>query len=152
MKTTVLGVISQHVNKFNLIRGCQHGFRRGWSCVINLLAFLNKVMACKCNDAKECVPLSQCVRLTLMNEYEWLLFLILINDLDLGILNTILKFADDTKIFCNVLTTNNRLQVQADLDKLCTWANNWQMNFNVCKCKVMHIGPRNANYSYCMNR
>ena len=81
-----------------------------------------------------------------------LLFLIFINDLDLGLLNTILKFADDTKIFGKVLTPADRLQLQTDLDNLCAWADNWQMTFNVSKCKVMHIGSRNANYSYSMNK
>ena len=81
-----------------------------------------------------------------------LLFLIFINDLDLGLLNTILKFADDTKIFGKVWTLSDRLQLQTDLDNLCTWADNWQVTFNVSKCKVMHIGSRNANYSYSMNR
>ena len=55
MKNTVLGVITQHLNKFNLIRGSQHGFRRGRSCVTNLLAFLNKVTTC--SDAKESVDI-----------------------------------------------------------------------------------------------
>ena len=35
---------------------------------------------------------------------------------DLGLLNTILKFADDTKIFGKVLTPADRLQLQTDLD------------------------------------
>ena len=30
--------------------------------------------------------------------------------------------------------------LQADLDKLILWAQKWQMEFNVDKCKVMHIG------------
>jgi len=31
-------------------------------------------------------------------------------------------------------------QLQADLDKLVLWAQKWQMEFNVDKCKVMHVG------------
>jgi len=30
--------------------------------------------------------------------------------------------------------------LQADLDKLALWAQKWQMEFNVNKCKVMHVG------------
>jgi len=30
--------------------------------------------------------------------------------------------------------------LQADLDKLVLWAKRWQMEFNVDKCKVMHVG------------
>ena len=30
------------------------------------------------------------------------------------------------------------------VDTLCKWAENWQMNFNVSKCKLMHIGPRDV--------
>ncbi len=30
------------------------------------------------------------------------------------------------------------------------WADTWGMSFNVNKCKVMHIGPRNPYYKYNM--
>ena len=45
-----------------------------------------------------------------------LLFLIFINDLDLGLLSSILKFADDTKIYGKAATPADRLQLQLDLD------------------------------------
>jgi len=48
-----------------------------------------------------------------------LLFLIFINDLDLGLLGSILKFADDTKIYGKVATPADRLQLQLDLNELC---------------------------------
>lgn len=32
------------------------------------------------------------------------------------------------------------VQLQADLDKLVLWAQKWQMEFNVNKCKVMNVG------------
>jgi len=76
-----------------------------------------------------------------------LLFLIFINDLDLNLLSTILKFADDSKIFRKAITPADRLQLQLDLDALCKWAEDWQMKFNVSKCKVMHTGPGNTNGS-----
>jgi len=80
-----------------------------------------------------------------------LLFLIFINDLDLNLLGTILKFADDSKIFGKAITRADRLQLQLDLDALCTWAEDRQMKFNISKCKVMHTGLRNTNCSYFMN-
>jgi len=48
-----------------------------------------------------------------------LLFLIFINDLDWNILSTILKFADDSKVFGKAITPADRLQLQLDLDALC---------------------------------
>ena len=47
-----------------------------------------------------------------------LLFLIFINDLDEDINSTILKFADDTKIFREVRNSTDCSQLSADLDKL----------------------------------
>ena len=38
--------------------------------------------------------------------------------------------------------------MQEDLNKLQSWSKEWQMLFNVEKCKVMHFGRRNAGYSY----
>ena len=74
-----------------------------------------------------------------------LLFLLFINNLDEGINSNILKFADDTKIFKEVRNTTDCNQLQADLDKLVLWAQKWQMEFNVNKCKVMHIGGKDEN-------
>jgi len=72
-----------------------------------------------------------------------LLFLIYINDLDEDIKSLILKFADDTKIFQKIVSEEDSRQLQNDLDVLLQWAGDWQMTFNIAKCKVMHIGNRN---------
>jgi len=45
-----------------------------------------------------------------------LLFLIYINDLDLGTLNELLTFADDTKIFGQVEDEMDRDRLEKDLD------------------------------------
>ena len=70
------------------------------------------------------------------------LFLICINDLDNGIKNWILKFADDTKVFSAVNNDSDRRLLQKDLDNLLMWAEEWQMMFSVSKCKVMHLGHK----------
>jgi len=49
-----------------------------------------------------------------------LLFLIFINDLEL--LSSVLKFADDTKVFCQVNGEHDREQLQADLSCLTEWS------------------------------
>jgi len=33
--------------------------------------------------------------------------------------------------------------MQEDLDRLVEWADKWQMQFNVSKCKVMRVGKKN---------
>ncbi|CAJ0966490.1 unnamed protein product, partial [Ranitomeya imitator] len=38
-----------------------------------------------------------------------------------------------------------------DLDKLETWAESWQMRFNIDKCKVIHMGRRNQYHHYTLN-
>jgi len=35
--------IVQHLDKYDLIRNTQHGFRKGYSCTSNLLVFLESV-------------------------------------------------------------------------------------------------------------
>ena len=37
--------------------------------------------------------------------------------------------------------------LQSDLDTLTKWSNEWQLTFNVNKCKVMHVGRRNCPYT-----
>ena len=77
-----------------------------------------------------------------------LLFLLYINDLDIGISSKISMFADDTKIASTVQSAQDNYRVQRDLDRLVAWADRWQMEFNSQKCKVMHIGKDNRNFSY----
>ena len=79
-----------------------------------------------------------------------LLFLIFINDLEFGLLSSLLKFADDTKLFCQVYGEHDRQQLQADLNCLTEWSDRWQMPFNTSKCRVMHLGRANSKYEYTM--
>jgi len=79
-----------------------------------------------------------------------ILFLTFINDLDFSIKSHILKFADDTKIFRNVTNTYDYNELQEDLS-LMKWSEEWQMLFDVDKCKVMHLGRSNENLSYYIN-
>ena len=52
---------------------------------------------------------------------------IYINDLDYGIKNWILKFADDTKLFGKIQGTSDVIKLQEDLDQLLQWAEEWQI-------------------------
>ena len=80
-----------------------------------------------------------------------LLFLIYINDIDRGICNNILKFADDTKLFGVAATGEDVRKLQADLNRMYSWSQEWLMLFNVKKCKVMHLGYNNDMANYEMN-
>ena len=77
-----------------------------------------------------------------------LLFIIYINDLDLGLVSKISKFADDTKLGIKADEIDAVKQLQEDLNKIGEWSVKWQMPFNVDKCKVMHIGYKNINAKY----
>ena len=81
-----------------------------------------------------------------------LLFLIFINDLDsvLEGVESMKKFADDTKIGGTVETAEDQAVIQRALDSLQQWAETWGMSFNVSKCKVMHAGKKNPGYQYTM--
>jgi len=80
-----------------------------------------------------------------------LLFVIFINDIDNCVAGKILKFADDTKIFQTVVSAEDVSALQSDLSNLVAWFKEWQMLFNVEKCKVMHIGYNNVQVEYVVN-
>ena len=79
-----------------------------------------------------------------------ILFVIFINDLDIGLLNSVSKFADDTKIMGRAKSLEDCINIQNDLHKLELWSKQWEMEFNVDKCKVMHIGKNNVRFDYTM--
>ena len=70
------------------------------------------------------------------------LFLIYINDLDVGLSCNIKKFADDTKIYGQVNNEADCRKLQDDLDRLISWSVRWGMEFNVEKCKYLRISKR----------
>jgi len=77
-----------------------------------------------------------------------ILFLIFINDIDNTIHSSVLKFADDTKVYGIVDNQSDGQQLQDDLNALGDWAIKWQMKFNVDKCKVVHYGRDSIGYKY----
>ena len=54
------------------------------------------------------------------------------------------------KIFRVVNGPEDRNALQEDLGRLSEWSEIWQMKFNVDKCKVMHLGPKNMHWNYSM--
>ena len=94
---------------------------------------------------------AQCCKLsTRVNRIYLVLFLIFINDLDFKLISSILKFADDTKLFGIVNTDVDREIIQQDLSQLVDWSDKWLMPFNISKCVVLHLGKSNREYDYDM--
>jgi len=68
-----------------------------------------------------------------------LLFLLYVNDLPDQIKTNIRMFADDTKIWSQVSCLGDTVKLQEDLDMLGEWSEQWLLNFNPQKCKLMHL-------------
>jgi len=203
-ESLIRDVIVRHLEDHHLINDSQHGFRKGRSCLSNLLVFLDRVtdivdqgdnadvIFLDFAKAFDKVPHARLIakirshgiggRLLAWIE-EWLknrrqrvcvqgresgwrwvssgvpqgsvlgpvLFLIYINDLDGGMLDLVLKFADDTKIWAKVNELSDGAKLQAELSRLVQWSGDWQMMFNIGKCKVMHFGHNNPSLKYYMN-
>jgi len=82
-----------------------------------------------------------------------LAFIIYNNDIDLicMLIKLMNKFADDTKAANTILCDDDVADLQKCLDDLVTWADTWGMQFNVTKCKVMHVGRLNPHAEYTMS-
>ena len=68
-----------------------------------------------------------------------------------GVSSWILKFADDTKMFGRVGRQQESDDMQKDIDRLVQWSLEWQMLFNVKKCRAMHMGRQLIQRDYVMN-
>ena len=79
------------------------------------------------------------------------LFIAFVNDMPNVVDSSIKIFADDTKLFRKVPTTQDRRLLQNDLDAIAEWSKTWQLPFNEEKCTVLHIGSRNPRYTYTLN-
>ena len=81
------------------------------------------------------------------------LFTIFIDDVDdyAPLIDMLVKFADDTKGLQEISSPEDREKLQNTLDSLGKWAEDWGMQFNVAKCKIMHVGRNNPGYDYYMS-
>ena len=55
------------------------------------------------------------------------------------------------KVIGRVGTQDQIMGLRQDIQKLIDWSMDWQMMFNVEKCKVMHLGNKNLKASYEMS-
>ena len=69
------------------------------------------------------------------------LFTIFIDDIDdsAKLIDTLMKFADDTKGLQEIVGEDDRIKLQTILDRLIIWAEEWGMKFNIEKCKIIYI-------------
>lgn len=69
-----------------------------------------------------------------------LLFLLYINDISEFLSSTVKLYADDTKIYREIIDPIKDSQLlQDDLNNLSAWARKWQLRFNADKCESMRI-------------
>ena len=76
------------------------------------------------------------------------LFLIYINDLVDQLECPVLLFADDAKIYKEIVSEESYQAMQRDLERLERWSSQWLLKFNPDKCTTMHLGHRNPKYEY----
>ena len=80
------------------------------------------------------------------------LFILFINDMPKAIKNCCKIFADDAKLYRPILTKEDASSLQEDIDNLVHWSANWQLPFNVDKCKCMRIGKGKNAQPYYMDK
>ncbi len=78
-----------------------------------------------------------------------ILFIIYINDIDLGLNDFISKIiAVDAKIGNAVLSEGDRRSLQEDLRKISDWSAKWEMPFIIKKCRILQVKSRNIKNDY----
>ena len=75
-----------------------------------------------------------------------ILFLCHINDLPASVTSQVRLFADDCLLYREIHSFQDHIELQKDLDRLETWANNWGMKFNAKKCYILSIKPKTFKF------
>jgi len=81
------------------------------------------------------------------------LFLIFINDIcDVINNDSELKlFADDVKLYREIIDESCCHKIQCCLDNIFNWCNAWQLNLSPTKCAVLSIGYKSYDFCYKIN-
>jgi len=69
------------------------------------------------------------------------LFTMFVNDIPSTVSSPVFMFANDTMIFRIMRSSDDYKALQLDLNVLYKWSLNWQLKFNILKCKHLHLGP-----------
>ncbi len=73
------------------------------------------------------------------------LFLLYISDISDNITSNMHLFADDSIIYCEIVSEDDHCVLQTDLEELVSWTQTWQMDFNVTKYYLMFITTKINN-------
>lgn len=68
-----------------------------------------------------------------------ILFLLYVNDMPDCVSSTAKLFADDTKLYREIVNHNDCQRLQEDLNTLSAWSKTWLLRFNETKCVVLRI-------------
>ena len=76
------------------------------------------------------------------------LFINVIKDLP-DVPNSLLKiFADDTKVYSEINSEEDRNKLQSTIDQMVKWTDKWMIKFNGDKCNILHLGKNNSKNQY----
>ena len=78
------------------------------------------------------------------------LFVCYINDMPESVSPFLFMYADDSKVGRQILCKADCLALQSDLDNICVLPKNWQLRFNLDKCKILRLGKCNVMRQYSM--
>ena len=79
------------------------------------------------------------------------LFLIFINDIVNCSTSTLRLFADDCCVYRQINSSDDHRALDQDLTHLHNWSNDWQMSFNIAKCKLLSITNKRKPSIYTYN-
>ena len=75
-----------------------------------------------------------------------ILFLLYINDLPGGVVNSTARlFADDCIVYRSIRNVHDAILLQNDLNSIAEWELTWEMKFNIDKCFIMRSGRARQN-------
>ena len=114
----------------------------------NILGWVNSFLSCRTqcvsiqNTFSEIAPVTSGIPQG--SVLGPLLFVIYINDLPEVVHkdSSVFLFADDTKVFRHIKSTEDEEILQNDIDNLLRWSNTWLLRFHPDKCVSMSFGSK----------